>query len=70
MSASITLNGEENKQVSMEVEVVQRDTDSSNLARQKIEVDLFLGAREYISSHSKISQVDAEYSLLCQHMEC
>jgi hypothetical protein len=70
MSAYIPLNGEGNKQVSMEVEVVQKE--SSNLARQKIEteVDQFLRVREYISSHSKISQFGAEYSLLCQHLEC
>eukprot|EP00090_Calanus_glacialis_P004263 TRINITY_DN13151_c0_g1_i1.p1 TRINITY_DN13151_c0_g1~~TRINITY_DN13151_c0_g1_i1.p1 ORF type:complete len:436 (+),score=203.48 TRINITY_DN13151_c0_g1_i1:53-1360(+) len=66
--ASIPLGGEQDK-ISLEVEVVQRD--SSNLARQKIEkeVDQFLRAREYISSHSKISQFGAEYSLLCQHVE-
>ena len=66
--ASIPLGGEQDK-ISLEVEVVQRD--SSNLARQRVEkeVDQFLRAREYISSHSKISQFGAEYSLLCQHVE-
>lgn len=46
--------------------MVQRE--SSNLARQKIEleVDQFLRAREY----SKISQFGAEYFLLCHHVEC
>eukprot|EP00092_Neocalanus_flemingeri_P022459 GFUD01024357.1.p1 GENE.GFUD01024357.1~~GFUD01024357.1.p1 ORF type:complete len:441 (+),score=191.72 GFUD01024357.1:70-1392(+) len=71
-TASVSLEGEKekSKQVSLEVEVVQRD--SSNLARQRIEteVDQFLRTREYISSYTKVSQFGAEYSLLCQHVEC
>jgi len=64
----MSLSGEQDK-TSLEVEVVQKDT--SNLDRKRVEkeVDQFLRAREYISSHSKISQFGAEYPLLCGHLE-
>jgi len=74
MSADIVatnhLGLEEGKQVSLEVEVVQKD--HSNLARRmiEVEVDQFLRAKEYISSHTKISQFGTEYSLLHEHVEC
>jgi len=62
-------DGDVHKKVILEVEVVQKD--NSNIARQRIEqeVDQFLRANEYISSHSKISQFGAQYTVLCQHVE-
>ena len=55
--------------VNLNVEVVQKDGSNLTSKMIELEVDQFLKAKEYIDNHTKITQFEKEYTVICQHVE-